>query len=180
LADWKEFLLSKPEVGKSVFIARTAFLVGRIEIGECASIWPGVSVRGDVNRIRIGKRTNIQDNSVLHVDHDAPLEIGDDVTVGHGSILHGCTVRDRCLIGMGSIILNGAVVGPDVIIGAGAVVKQNDVIPPGTLYLGAPAKYKRDLMPEEAASIPEWAKHYSEFALEYIRAAAGSGGVNPA
>lgn len=180
MADWKEFLLSKPEIGRSVFIAKTAFLIGRIQIGDCASIWPGVSARGDVNRIRIGKRTNIQDNSVLHVDHDAPLEIGDDVTVGHGSILHGCTIKDRCLIGMGSIILNGAVVGPDVIIGAGAVVKQNDVIPPGTLYLGAPAKYKRDLTPEEAASIPEWAKHYSEFALEYIRAAAGSGAVNPA
>jgi len=169
LTHWKEFLESKPRIEKSVFIAGTAYVVGRIEIADYASIWPGVSARGDVNWMRIGERTNIQDNSVLHLDTDAPLEIGSDVTVGHGCILHGCTVKDRCLVGMGSIILNGAVVGPDVIIGAGSVVKQHDVIPPGTLYLGAPAKYKRDLTQEEIAAILESAKHYSEFALEYLR-----------
>jgi gamma-carbonic anhydrase len=172
MTDWKEFLHSKPEIGKDVFIARDAFLTGKIEIGDLAGIWPGVSARGDVNGIRIGRRTNIQDNSVLHVDQDAPLVIGDDVTVGHGCILHGCTIKDRCLIGMGTIILNGAVVGPDVIIGAGSLVKQNDVVPPGTLYLGSPARLKRDLTEPEIASIVASAKHYSEFALEYLRSGA--------
>jgi carbonic anhydrase/acetyltransferase-like protein (isoleucine patch superfamily) len=156
-------------MGREVFIAKTAFLVGGIEIGDRASIWPGVSARGDVNWIRIGKRTNVQDNAVLHVNHDTPLDIGNDVTVGHGCILHGCIIKDRCLIGMGSVILDGAVVGPDAIIGAGSVVKQNDVVTPGTLYLGVPAKYKRDLTKEEIASILDSAKTYSEYALEYLK-----------
>jgi carbonic anhydrase/acetyltransferase-like protein (isoleucine patch superfamily) len=173
LTDWKQFLASKPEIGQHVFIAATAFLTGRIKIADYASVWPGVAARGDVNWMRIGRRTNIQDNSVLHLDVDAPLDIGNDITVGHGCVLHGCTIKDRCLVGMGSIVLNGAVVGPDVILGAGSLVKQNDVIPPGTLYLGAPAKYKRDLTPAEIASILESAKHYSEFALEYLKTSGG-------
>jgi carbonic anhydrase/acetyltransferase-like protein (isoleucine patch superfamily) len=128
-----------------------------------------VSARGDVNWIKIGSRTNIQDNSVLHVTVDTnPLDIGDDVTVGHGCILHGCTIKDRSLIGMGSVVLDGAVVGPDAMVGAGSVVKMGDVVPPGTLYLGVPAKYRRDLTPEEMAALLESAEEYAKFAAEYL------------
>jgi carbonic anhydrase/acetyltransferase-like protein (isoleucine patch superfamily) len=118
----------------------------------------------------IGKRTNIQDNTVLHVTIDThPLAIGDDVTVGHGSILHGCTIKDRCLIGMGSVILDGAVVGPDAIVGAGSVVKEGGVVTPRTLSLGVPARYRRDLTEEELAMILDSAEAYHEYALEYLR-----------
>jgi len=143
-------------------------VVGRITVDDEASIWPGVSARADVNTMLIGKRTNIQDNSVLHVDSDAPLVIGDDVTVGHGCILHGCTVGDRCLIGMGSVVLNGAVIGPDAMVGAGSVVRQGEVIPPRTLWMGVPAKQRRELTDDEVKAIVGSAKHYAEFAREYL------------
>ncbi len=170
MIDWKANLRIKPVLGKSVYIAPSAVLIGKIEIGDYSSIWPNVSARGDVNWMRIGKRTNIQDNTVLHVTEEThPLSIGDDVTVGHGCILHGCTIHDRCLIGMGSVVLDGAVIGPDAMIGAGSVVKQGEVVPPGTLYLGVPARYKRDLAQEEIKAIAESARSYAEFAGEYLR-----------
>jgi len=170
LIDWKANLRLKPVLGKRVYIAPSATIIGKIEIGDNSSIWPNVSARGDVNWMRIGKRSNIQDNSVLHVTEEThPLSIGDDVTVGHGCILHGCTIRDRCLIGMGSVVLDGAVIGPDAMIGAGSVVKQGEVVPPGTLYLGVPARYKRDLTKEEIEAIVESAKSYAAFAAEYLR-----------
>jgi carbonic anhydrase/acetyltransferase-like protein (isoleucine patch superfamily) len=170
MVDWKSNLREHPNMGKDVYVAPSAVLVGRIEIADLANIWPNVSGRGDVNWIRIGKRTNIQDNSVMHVTYEThPLLVGDDVTVGHGCILHGCTIRDRCLIGMGSVVLDGATVGPDSIVGAGSVVKQGDIVPPHTLYLGVPAKYKRDLTDEELAAILDSARTYSEYALEYLR-----------
>jgi carbonic anhydrase/acetyltransferase-like protein (isoleucine patch superfamily) len=170
LADWKEFMEAEPVLGKNVYVAPTATLIGKIEIGDFANIWPNVSARGDVNWMRIGKRTNIQDNTVLHVTEDThPLVIGDDVTVGHGCILHGCTINDRCLIGMGSVVLDGAVIGSDAMIGAGSVVKQGDVIPPRTLYLGVPAQYRRGLSGAEVTAILESAKSYSELAQEYLR-----------
>jgi carbonic anhydrase/acetyltransferase-like protein (isoleucine patch superfamily) len=159
----------KPNLGERVYIAPSAVVLGKVEIGDHSGIWPGVAARGDVNWIRIGKRTNIQDNSVLHVTYDIhPLDIGDDVTVGHGCILHGCTIKERCLIGMGSVVLDGAVVGPDAMIGAGSVVKQGDVIPPGTLYLGVPARHRRDLTEKEVAAILESAKEYAKYAGEYL------------
>jgi carbonic anhydrase/acetyltransferase-like protein (isoleucine patch superfamily) len=170
MAGISDFLSSKPSLGKDVFVARTAFVVGRIEIGDGSSIWPGVSARADVNTMRIGRRSNIQDNTVLHVDTDAPLVVGNDVTVGHACILHGCTIEDRCLIGMGSVILNGAVVGHDSIVGAGSVVKQGEVVPPRTLWLGVPAKQRRELTEAEVAAIVESARHYAGFALEYLKA----------
>ncbi len=169
MVDWKANLRKSPSLGKAVYMAPSAVAVGSIEIGDHSSFWPNVSVRGDVNWIRIGRRTNIQDNSVLHVTYDThPLDIGDDVTIGHGCILHGCTIKERCLIGMGSVVLDGAVVGPDPMVGAGSVVKQGDVIPPGTLDLGVPARYRRDLTEEEIAAILESAKEYSKFAAEYL------------
>jgi len=141
-----------------------------VEIGDNSSVWPNVSCRGDVHWIRIGTRTNIQDNSVLHVTIDThPLSVGNDVTVGHGCILHGCTIKDRCLIGMGSVILDGAVIGPDAIVGAGSVVKQGGVVEPRTLSLGVPAAYKRDLTNEEVAAIIESAGMYHEYAQEYLK-----------
>jgi carbonic anhydrase/acetyltransferase-like protein (isoleucine patch superfamily) len=170
MVDWKTNMQEVPALGKDVYVAPSAVLIGKIEIDDLASIWPNVSARGDVNWMRIGKRTNVQDGSVLHVTYEThPLEIGDDVTIGHGCILHGCTIKDRCLIGMGSVVLDGAVIGPDTIVGAGSVVKQGDVVPSGVLYLGVPAKYKRDLTEDELAAIIDSAKTYSEYALEYLR-----------
>lgn len=166
--DWKKNLLEKPVLGSDVYISPTAYLIGKISIGDGSSVWANVSARADVNFIEIGRCTNIQDNTVLHVDVN-PLVIGDDITIGHGCILHGCTIRERCLIGMGSVVLDGAVIGPDAIVGAGSVVKQGDVIPPGALYLGVPAGYKRDLSEEEIKSIRASAEHYREYAGEYLR-----------
>jgi carbonic anhydrase/acetyltransferase-like protein (isoleucine patch superfamily) len=172
LVDWKGNLQAEPVLGRDVYIASTSTVVGRIEIGDRSSIWPNVSARADVNWMRIGQRTNIQDGSVIHVTEDThPLDIGSDVTIGHGCILHGCTIEDRCLIGMGSVVLDGAVVGPDAMVGAGSVVKQGEVIPPRTLYLGVPARYRRDLTDREVAAILESAESYSRFALEYLRLA---------
>jgi carbonic anhydrase/acetyltransferase-like protein (isoleucine patch superfamily) len=168
MVDWQANIRLEPETGKDVYVAPSSTVVGRIEIGDSSSIWPNVSARGDVNWIKIGKRTSIQDNSVLHVTYDIhPLSIGDDTTIGHGCILHGCTIKDRCLIGMGSVVLDGAEIGPDAMVGAGSVVKQGEVVPPGTLYLGVPAGYKRDLSQEEIAAILESAKEYATFAAEY-------------
>jgi len=170
MVDWQANIRREPQKGKDVYVAPTAAIVGRIDIDDLSSIWPNVSARGDVNWIKVGKRTNIQDNSVLHVTYDLhPLSIGDDVTIGHGCILHGCTIKDRCLIGMGSVVLDGAEVGPDAMVGAGSVVKQGEVVPPGTLYLGVPARFKRDLSDEEIAAILESAKEYAAFAQEYLR-----------
>jgi carbonic anhydrase/acetyltransferase-like protein (isoleucine patch superfamily) len=168
MVDWLANIREVPETGEDVYIAPTAAVVGKIEIGDFSSLWPNVSARGDENWIRIGKRTNIQDNSVLHVTHDTyPLSIGDEVTVGHGCILHGCTIKDRCLIGMGSVVLDGAEVGPDAMVGAGSVVRQGEIIPPGTLYLGVPARFKRDLSQAEKAAILEAARGYQVCASEY-------------
>jgi carbonic anhydrase/acetyltransferase-like protein (isoleucine patch superfamily) len=170
MVDWKANMQDEPVLGRGVYVASSSTVIGKVEIGELSSIWPNVSARGDVNWMRIGRRTNIQDNTVLHVTEDThPLAIGDDVTIGHGCILHGCTIKDRCLIGMGSIVLDGAVVGPDAMVGAGSVVKQGDVIPPRSLFLGVPARYKRDLTEEEIKAILQSAEAYSEFAQEYLR-----------
>lgn len=166
--DWKPNLLEKPVLGEDVYVSPTASLIGKIKIGDHSSIWPNVSARGDVNFIEIGMRTNIQDNTVLHVDVN-PLVVGDDITVGHGCVLHGCTIKDRCLIGIGSVVLDGAVIGPDAIIGAGSVVVPDAVIPQGTLYLGVPARYKRDLTQAEIESILESAQLYAGYGREYLK-----------
>jgi carbonic anhydrase/acetyltransferase-like protein (isoleucine patch superfamily) len=125
-------------------------------------------VRGDVNHVRIGARTNLQDLTVVHVTSGRhPTVIGDDVTVGHRAVLHGCTVRDRCLVGIGAIVLDGAVVGPDAMVGAGALVPPGMVVPPRTLVLGSPAKVKRELTPEEIASLRTSAANYAGYAARY-------------
>ena len=157
-----------PKIHPTVFIVETAVIIGDVEIGEYSSIWFNAVVRGDVHYIRIGDRTNIQDLCMLHVTKDThPLILGNDITVGHSVTLHGCTIKDRCLIGMGVTILDGAVVGEDCIIGAGALVTEGAVIPPGTLAIGMPAKPKRDLTEKEVARIRQSAQNYIDYARTY-------------
>ena len=157
-----------PKLHPTVFVVETAVIIGDVEIGEYSSIWFNAVVRGDVHYIRIGDRTNIQDLCMLHVTKDThPLILGNDITVGHSVTLHGCTIKDRCLIGMGTTILDGAVVGEDCIIGAGALVTEGAVIPPGTLAIGMPAKPKRDLTEKEIARIRQSAQNYIDYARTY-------------
>ncbi len=158
-----------PTIDKSVFIEETAVVIGDVVIGEDSSIWFHTVVRGDVHFIRIGSRTNIQDLSLLHVTHDThPRVIGNDVTVGHHVVLHGCTIKDRVLIGMGSIIMDGAVIGQDCIVGAGALVTERTVVPPKSLILGSPAKVKRSVTVKELAWIRASAEHYVTYARQYL------------
>lgn len=158
-----------PKIGGNVFIEESARVIGDVEIGRDSSIWFNAVVRGDVNYIRIGDRTNVQDNCTLHVTKDIfPLVIGNDITIGHNVILHGCTVKDRCLIGMGAIILDNAEIGEDCIIGAGALVKEGAKIPPGSLVVGLPAKVAREIRPEEKARILKSAQNYIEYAANYV------------
>ena len=159
-----------PRLAATAFVAEGVAVTGDVEIGEDASLWFGVVVRGDVNHVRIGSRTNVQDQSVVHVTGGThPTVIGHDVTIGHRAVLHGCTIRDRCLVGVGAIVLDGAVVGPDAMIGAGALVPPGMVVPPGKLVLGAPAKVKRDLTPEEIAFLRTSAANYVRLAETYRR-----------
>ena len=134
-----------PQIDPTAFVAPTATVIGDVVLAEESSVWFGAVLRGDNDTIRVGPRTNIQDQAILHVDPDVPVTIGADVTVGHRAIIHGATVEDGCLIGMGAIVLNGAVVGAGSIVGAGAVVRERDVIPPRSLVVGIPAKVVRQL-----------------------------------
>lgn len=157
-----------PTVAPSVFVAESAEIIGDVVIGEDSSVWFHAVVRGDVNFIRIGSRTNIQDGAILHVTHDArPLIIGSDITVGHGAIVHACTVNNGCLIGMGSIVLDGAVIGRNSLVAAGSLVKMNEIVPEGVLVAGTPARVVRELSPPEIASILESASGYVETAKYY-------------
>lgn len=165
-----------PRVGQKVFIAPNSTLIGDVEIGEDSSIWFGAVVRGDVHYIKIGRRVSIQDNSVVHVTHfkkedrsdGNPTIIGDDVTVGHNVILHGCTIEKACLIGMGAIIIDGAVIGEESIVGAGAVVTKNKKFPPRSLILGSPAKAIRTINDEELEELYASSKRYVEFKNNYL------------
>jgi len=159
----------KPKIAKSAFIEETAAVIGDVVIGEDCSLWFHAVVRGDVNYIRLGDRTNVQDLCMLHVTHDThPLVIGSDVTIGHNVVLHGCTVRDRVLIGMGAIIMDGAVIGEDCVVGAGALVTENTIVPPRNLILGSPAKVKRSVTNQELAWIKESAQNYVKYARQYL------------
>jgi len=155
------FKESRPVIDASALIVESAQVIGDVTIGEESSVWFNAVIRGDVNHIRIGKRTNIQDCCVLHVARKTrPLLIGDEVTVGHGVILHACTIGSRCLIGMGAIVMDGARVGDDCIIGAGALVTPNTEIPPKSMVVGSPARVKRPLTEEEMRSVRESAANY--------------------
>ena len=157
-----------PKFPPSAYIDPDAILIGDITIGEHSSVWPGVVIRGDVNYLRIGSRTNIQDGSVCHVMRDThPLILGDNVTVGHGAVLHGCTIESRCLIGMGSIILNGAKIGSGSIVAAGTLVPEGTEVPPGSLFMGHPGKFRRALTADDQRSIDDYAQRYVEYKETY-------------
>jgi carbonic anhydrase/acetyltransferase-like protein (isoleucine patch superfamily) len=158
-----------PKIGERVYIDETGQVIGDVEIGDHSSVWMNAVVRGDVHVIRIGQHTNIQDNCVVHVFKEKhPTHLGDYVTVGHGVILHGCTIDSYCLIGMGAVVLNGAVVGGDSIIAAGAVVPEGMVIPPGSLVMGVPGKVRRPCTDEEKASIRTYASNYYSYKETYL------------
>ena len=157
-----------PQIASSAYIDPQAVVIGDVSIGELSSVWPCVVIRGDVNWIRIGSRTNIQDGCVLHVYKDThPLQLGDAVTVGHGAILHGCTIESRVLIGIGAILLNGARIGEGSIVAAGTLVPEGVVVPPGSLFMGHPGKFRRALTPEDQASIEAYAARYIEYSESY-------------
>lgn len=159
--------MKKPKIHPSAFIAPGAAIYGDVTVGEECSIWFHAAVRGESAGICIGDGSNIQDNCVVHVDPGHTVEIGKNVTVGHGAIVHGCKIGDNSLVGMGAIILNGAVVGKNCIIGAGALITQNTVIPDNSLVIGSPAKVTRRVTPQEAASNMTNARHYVEAGKEY-------------
>ncbi|ELV8683473.1 gamma carbonic anhydrase family protein [Vibrio fluvialis] len=164
-----------PQIGERVYIDESSVLVGDIKIGNDASIWPLVAARGDVNHIVIGARSNIQDGSVLHVTHKNndnpdgyPLIIGEDVTVGHKVMLHGCTIQDRVLVGMGAIVLDGVVVESDVMIGAGSLVPPGKRLESGYLYIGSPVKQARPLNEKERAFLVKSAQNYVQNKNDYL------------
>lgn len=158
-----------PEIHPTVYVAPTASVIGDVVVGPESSLWFGAVVRGDVFHIRVGARSNVQDNCVLHVTHDSnACIVGDEVTVGHAAVLHGCTVRDRVLVGMGAIVLDEADIGSDTIIGAGALVTMGAKIPPRSLVLGRPARVVRPLTDEEVARIHEAARLYVGFRGEFL------------
>ncbi len=169
------YLNYTPKMKERVWIAPSADVIGRVEMGEDVSIWFGCVVRGDVHHIKIGDRSNIQDLSMVHVTHHKiadesdghPTIIGSDVTVGHRVMLHGCTIEDACLIGMSATILDGAVIGKESIVGAGALVTINKVFPPRSLIMGSPAKVVRELSDEEVAELYASARRYVSFKENY-------------
>lgn len=156
----EKFLRKKPALGKNVYIARGAVVLGDVTLGDDASVWYNAVVRGDINRIVIGRGTNIQDNAVIHLADEFPCILGEFVTVGHSAIVHACTVGNECLIGMGAVILDGAEIGDHCLIGAKALVTQGMKIPAGSLVLGAPAKIVRALSEKEKSDLKYWATKY--------------------
>lgn len=156
-----------PKIHPTAFIAPGAVVIGDVEIGEESSIWFGCVLRGDVDVIRVGARSNIQDGTVVHLSHGAPAIIGDDVTVGHGAILHGCTLKDRSFVGMGATILDLAVVESEAMVGAGALLTMKKVVPAGQLWGGSPARLLRALKPAEMENFARHARHYADLAAEY-------------
>jgi carbonic anhydrase/acetyltransferase-like protein (isoleucine patch superfamily) len=154
------FLAKEPLLGRGVYLAQTAVVVGDVTIGDHSSVWYHTVLRGDINRIVVGHHTNIQDNAVLHLADDYPCVVGNYVTVGHSAIVHACTIGDECLIGMGAVVLDGAVIGEQSLIGARALVTQRMQIPAGSLVMGAPAKVVRALTPEERSNLKHWADKY--------------------
>ena len=158
-----------PRVHPTAFIDDSAQVIGDVEIGEDSSVWMCVVMRGDVNLIRVGRRSNVQDSTVVHVMKDThPTQIGDDVTIGHGAIVHGCTIEDRCLIGMGAILLNGVTVGSGSIVAAGSLLPEGTQIPPRSLVMGSPGKVRRTLSDTDLDEIQMYADRYVAYRLDYM------------
>lgn len=169
-----DHLAVRPRFGHDVFVAETATVIGDVTLGNEASVWPQAVLRGDVNAIRVGARSNVQDGCILHVTHDGPytpggeaLEIGDEVTVGHGAVLHGCRVGNRCLVGIRATVLDGAVLEDEVLLGAGALVPPGKRLESGCLYHGQPARRVRALTDAERESLRYSARHYARLARRY-------------
>jgi carbonic anhydrase/acetyltransferase-like protein (isoleucine patch superfamily) len=160
---------TSPRVHESVFVDESAQVIGDVVIGEASSIWMNAVVRGDVHWIRIGRRSNVQDGTVVHVMNlTHPTTIGDEVTIGHAAVVHGCTIGHRVLVGMGAILLNGATIGEDSIVAAGTLVTEETVIPPRSLVMGSPGKVKRPLSDAEVASILQYSDRYVHYRLDYM------------
>lgn len=158
-----------PSIPETCYVDESARVIGDVQLGEHSSIWMNAVVRGDVHYIRIGHYSNIQDCSVLHgMREKHPVVVGDYVTVGHSVTLHGCTIEDRCLIGMGSVILNGARVGPGSIIAAGTLIPEGTIVPPKTLWMGSPAKFRRELEEKDEELILMYAENYIGYKKEYL------------
>jgi len=157
-----------PEIHESAFVAASADIIGRVTLHEETSVWYNATLRGDINEIVIGARSNVQDNVVIHLSDDYGCHVGELVTVGHSAILHACTIKDEVLVGMGAIILDGAVIGERSIIGAGALVTGGTIIPPGSLVLGSPAKVVRTLSEEEQEKVKSWALKYVGGSRKYL------------
>jgi len=157
-----------PVVHPTAYVDASAQVIGDVEIGEESSLWMNVVMRGDVNVIRLGRRSNVQDGTVVHVMRDThPTRIGDEVTIGHAAVVHGCTIADRVLVGMGAIVLNGAAIGEDSIVAAGTLVTEGMQIPARSLVMGSPAKIRRPLNEAEIASIREYADRYVQYKKDY-------------
>jgi carbonic anhydrase/acetyltransferase-like protein (isoleucine patch superfamily) len=170
----RSYKCNAPRIAPSAYVDASAVVIGDVEIGEDSSVWPMCVVRGDVNHVRIGARTSIQDGTVIHVTHrhaarpeGQPTVIGSDVTIGHRVILHGCTIEDKCLIGMGSILLDGAVIRSRVLLGAGSLVTESQDLEGGYLWLGQPARRVRPLSEEEMARFEYSARHYVQLKNDY-------------
>ena len=164
-----QFLRRQPTLGEGVYLASTAVVVGDVTVGDHSSVWYHAVLRGDINYIKVGAYSNIQDGAVIHLADEYPCEIGDWVTVGHSAVVHACKVGDECLIGMNSTILDGAEVGAQSIVGANALVTQGTQIPEGSLVLGSPAKVVRTLTPGERAELRSWAQKYVDNAAYCLR-----------
>lgn len=158
----------QPEIHASAFVASSADLIGRVTLHEESSVWYNTTLRGDINEIVIGPRSNIQDNAVVHLADDLGCYVGELVTVGHSAIIHACTLKDETLIGMGAIVLDGAVIGERSIVGAGAVVTGGTIVPPGSLVLGTPAKVVRTLSQDEQKDVKYWAEKYVTQSRKYM------------
>lgn len=163
----EKHLSQDPRIPDTAYVAKEALLIGDVTLGEFASVWPGCVLRGDINSILIGDRTNIQDGTIIHLADDHGVEIGNDVTVGHGAIIHACKIEAECLIGMRATVMDGAVIGRNSIIGAGSLITANTPIPPGSLAMGAPAKVVRTLSEDEQLKIKYWASKYLKVAAAH-------------
>ncbi|WP_440953663.1 gamma carbonic anhydrase family protein [Methanococcoides sp. FTZ1] len=162
-----KFKDKEPIVAETAFIADSADIIGDVTIGENSSIWFNAVLRGDMGKIKIGDRTSIQDNVVIHTDPETPTELGDDVTVGHGAVLHSCRIGNNVLIGMNSTVLDGVEIGENSIVGANALVSPGKKFPPNSVITGVPGKVRRDALPEDATMIRENAAEYVKLAAEY-------------
>jgi carbonic anhydrase/acetyltransferase-like protein (isoleucine patch superfamily) len=160
----KKFLGKTPDTARALFVAPNATVLGDVVLGPQSGVWYGVVLRGDINEIRVGEGTNIQDNAVVHLADDFGAYIGAWCTIGHAAIIHACTVEDECLIGMGATLLDGAQIGARSVVGANSLVPQGMVVPPGSLVYGSPAKVIRALRPDEQAALRGWAEKYVEVA----------------